>query len=79
MMTISEFNIDDFVLLNKNRVNQRDGGVALYVKRSLQPVDKTPNDSNVEHFCAITNTVQFKVSISVRFRTPSYSCEDEVR
>ncbi len=67
---ISEYNIDNFIFFNKDKVNRKGGGVALYVKSSLQPVDKTPKDSNVEHVSVSTNTDQLKINISVTYRPP---------
>ncbi len=61
---ISEYTIDEFVLFNKDRViNGRGGGVAIYVRRSLQPVDKTPLDCSGEHLCVRTNTDRFEINI----------------
>lgn len=73
----SEYNMDNFVFFNKDRVNRRGGGVALYVKNSLQPVNKTPEDSNVEHLCVSINTDKFKINISVNYRPPGQSREDD--
>ncbi len=67
------------MLFNKDRVNGRGGGVAIYVRRSLQPVDKTPLDCTGEHLCVRTNTDRFEINISVTYRPAGQSRkEDEV-
>ncbi len=47
-----------------NLIVEEEAWVALYVKSSLQSVDNTPKDNNVELVSLSANTDQFKIHIS---------------
>ncbi len=48
---ICEYNIEEFKFFNKDRVNRRAGGVALFIATWLNPVEIPLNDTNIEHVC----------------------------
>ena len=72
---LSEYNIDGFKLFNKDRINRRGGGVALYVRTWLCPVEITPRDNNVEHVCVQVIAEKIKINISVTYRPPGQNQE----
>ena len=74
---LSEYHIDGFKLFNKDRVNRRGGGVALYVATWLHPVDCSPNNSNVEHACVKIVVDKIKINISVTYRPPGQNLEKD--
>ena len=71
----SEYNIDGFKFFNKDRVNRRGGGVALYIATWLNPVEITPNDTNIEHVCVRVTGNKIAVNISVTYRPPGQTQE----
>ena len=64
---ISEYSIDGFKFFNKDRVNRRGGGVALYIATWLNPVEITPSDSNIEHVCVKVTGEKLAFNISVTY------------
>ncbi len=62
---ISEYSIDGFKFFIKNRVSRSEGGVALYIATWLNPVEITPNDSNIEHVCVKVTGDKLAFNISV--------------
>ena len=74
---LSEYDIEGFKLFNKDRVNRRGGGVALYVSTWLHPVDITPRDNDVEHVCVKLTLDKIKVNTSVTYRPPGQNLEKD--
>ena len=72
---IYEYSIDGYKFFNKDRVNRRGGGVALYVATWLNPVDITPADTNIEHVCVKVKGDELTVNISVTYRPPGQNHE----
>lgn len=68
---ISEYQIDNFKLFTHDRVGRRGGGVALYVRKDLQPVLKDINHERVEQLCVQITAYKTKISISVVYRPPA--------
>ncbi len=60
----------DSDFFNKDRINRRGGGVALYIATWLNPVEITPNESNIEHMCVRVTGDKLAVNISVTYRPP---------
>lgn len=57
--------------------NNHRGGVACYVKSSLQPVVRTLKDSSIEHVSLSTNTVLIDLnSIYVAYKPLGKSCKN---
>jgi hypothetical protein len=75
---LSEYSIDGYKFFNKDRVNRRGGGSALYVATWLNPVEITPNNSNIEHVCVKITGDKLAVNISVTYRPPGQSQELDI-
>ena len=72
---IYEYNIEGFKLFNKDRVNRRGGGVALFIATWLHPVDITPHDTNIEHVCVRVTGDELTLNLSVTYRPPGQTQE----
>ncbi len=72
-----EYNIEDFKFFNKDRLNRRGGGVALYVASWLNPVETSTSDTYVGHVCVKVIISQFTFNISVTYRLSGQTHEHD--
>ncbi len=69
---------DSFFFFNKDRVNRRGRGVALYIATWLNPEEITPSNSNMEHVCVKVTGDKLAVNISVTYRPPGQTRELDI-
>ncbi len=65
---ICEYNIGRFKFFNKDCVNRRVDGAALFIATWLNPVEISPNDTNIEHVCVKVTGDKLAFNISVTYR-----------
>ena len=75
---IYEYSIDGYKFFNKDHVNRRGGGVALFIATWLNPVEITPNDSDIEHVCIKVTGDTITVNISITCRPPGQTQELDI-
>ena len=75
----SEYNLASYKLFLRDRHQGRGGGIALYVKSCLNPIEITTTaDTRVEHMCVQLNTKTAKLYINVIYRRPNQPVEVDI-
>ena len=72
---VHEYNIEGFKFFNKDRVNRRGGGVALFIATWLNPVEISTTNSSIEHVCVKVTGDELAFNISVTYRPPGQTQE----
>ena len=71
---IEEYNVHGYRLFKKDRINKEGGGVMLYIREFLEPVEKKV-ELNQEILEVEINNLQKKINLFLLYRPPHQSAE----